>query len=62
MGEKLLRRVDVLQRCGISVSTLYRLMAIGKFPKNVNISERAVAWSNSEIEQWIEERMRERDK
>ncbi|HBM42952.1 MAG TPA: AlpA family phage regulatory protein [Halomonas sp.] len=33
----------------------------GQFPKSVNISKRAVAWANSEIELWIEERMRERD-
>jgi|TARA_A100001518_G_scaffold1503_1_gene1407 prophage regulatory protein len=58
--ERLVKQKEVLRRCGISAATLYRLIKKGKFPESVNISERAVAWANSEIEQWIEERMRER--
>lgn len=59
--ERLIKRQEVLKRCGISATTLYRLIDNGQFPKSVNISKRAVAWANSEIELWIEERMRERD-
>jgi prophage regulatory protein len=32
------------------------LMAEGRFPRSIKLSDRAVAWDAAEIEQWIAER------
>lgn len=58
---QLLRRNIVLERCGMSTSTLYRLMGQQRFPPPVRIGGRAVAWVESEINEWIEARIKERD-
>ncbi|QFT86562.1 Prophage CP4-57 regulatory protein (AlpA) [Halomonas sp. THAF12] len=56
----LLRRPEVLRRCAISNSTLHRLINAGNFPAPVPVGPRAVAWIESEINDWIEERIESR--
>lgn len=56
----LLRLDDVKARTGLSRSTLYAYMREGRFPSSVTISTRCVAWVESEIEQWISERIASR--
>ena len=55
--QRLLRRPDVLYRCGISNSTLHRLINAGNFPAPIQLGPRAVAWVESEINEWIEQRI-----
>ena len=60
MSEKtqnLKRLPDVLNRVGYSRSTIYQLMAEGKFPKPINLGARAVAWLESDIDAWIAARV-----
>lgn len=60
MPEKLqnLKRLpDVLKRVGYSRSTIYQLIAEGKFPKPISLGERAVAWLESDIDAWIAARV-----
>jgi prophage regulatory protein len=40
---------------------LYRLIAARKFPKPVRLGENRVAFIESEIDEWLEARIRERD-
>lgn len=40
---------------------MYKLMAEGKFPKSVSLGFRSVAWLESEVQDWILERVAERD-
>jgi prophage regulatory protein len=47
----------VKQWTGLSRSSIYAMVACGKFPAPINIGERAVAWINSEIEAWISDRV-----
>jgi len=54
---KLLRLPVVLERVGYGRSTLYKLKAQGKFPEPIRLGERAVAWLESDIEDWIEARI-----
>lgn len=56
----LLRLVDVKARTGLSRSTLYAYMRENRFPSSVTISTRCVAWVESEIDQWIAERIASR--
>jgi prophage regulatory protein len=58
---KLLRQKKVLEMTGLKRSSLYNYIALGLFPKPVALGRRAVAWVESEIVEWIESRIRERD-
>ena len=57
-----LRRHEVLERCAISNTTLHRLITDGHFPQPVQIGPRSVAWIEEEIEGWINEKIKERDR
>ncbi len=58
---KFLRLSEVLNRTGLSRSTLYALMAAGHFPKNVSLMPRVVVWVEQEIDDWMLEKIAERD-
>ncbi len=36
---------------------IYQLMSEGRFPQSVKISERCVAWRQSQVNAWISERI-----
>lgn len=52
-GRRLLRANSVMQLTGLKRSTIYRDPT---FPKQIKISERAVAWDQQEVLDWIEAR------
>lgn len=54
--DPLLRRNEVERLIGLKRSALYKLMQSGGFPKPVRLSARAVAWRQSEVAAWIENR------
>lgn len=43
----------VLQRTGLSRSTLYRKIADGTFPAQVRISVHGAGWRESSVNRWI---------
>ncbi|MBB5188920.1 prophage regulatory protein [Zhongshania antarctica] len=55
--EALLRRKQIEARTGLARSTIYALMAEGKFPKPCRLVGRTVAWPASSIDKWIAERI-----
>lgn len=56
----LIRLDQVKARTGLSRSTLYAYINEGRFPRPVTISDRCVAWVESEIDTWIAERIASR--
>lgn len=59
---RILRKPAVKALIGVAAdSTLYDLMAAGRFPRPINIGPRAVGWIASEIDDWIRDRMAARD-
>lgn len=54
---RLIRRKEVQAKTGLGASSIYAMMQQGTFPKAVNISERRVAWIESDIDHWISERI-----
>ena len=52
----LLRLPDVLKLTGLSRSSIYRLEALGNFPKRVRLSERATAWREEQVLEWRDTR------
>ncbi|MNF65287.1 Prophage CP4-57 regulatory protein (AlpA) [compost metagenome] len=53
---QLMRRRMVQDLTGLSRTTIYRLMAAGKFPRPVRIGERAVAWRADDLAAFIDSR------
>lgn len=51
--DRILRINAVLNRTGLSRSTLYRKMQNGTFPGNVQISTRCKGWRESAINGWL---------
>lgn len=58
---QLLRLPEVVSRTGLGRSTVWALIAQGRFPKQVKLSARSAAWVASEVEQWAANRIAERD-
>lgn len=58
---KLIKLKDVMASTGLGRSTIYKYIEDGTFPKSVSLGCRAVAWVESEIQEWILERIEERD-
>lgn len=56
-NNRLIRRTEVQNKTGLGASSIYAMMKQGKFPQCMNLSERRVAWVESEIDQWIAERV-----
>lgn len=54
---RLIRRKEVQDKTGIGASSIYAMMKKGEFPQCLNLSERRVAWIESDIDQWIAERI-----
>lgn len=54
-------RAVVEKMTNLSKTQIYALIQQNKFPRQVRLSERSVAWVLSEIIQWIEDRKRDRD-
>ena len=57
---RLLRPRDVAARIGLSKVTIYRLERAGQFPKSIQLSRGAIAWRETDIEQWIDQREADR--
>lgn len=62
MKMRFLRLKEVMSLTGLGRSTIYKFMADETdFPKSVPLGGRAVAWVESEIEEWMESRLSMRD-
>jgi prophage regulatory protein len=57
---RLIRLKEVMRLTALSRSTIYSRMNEGQFPKPVSLGERAVAWVECEIEDWIEDLIQRR--
>lgn len=57
---KLLRLPQVKELTQLSSEGIYRLISQGKFPKQIKIAERSSRWIESEIMNFITEKMEER--
>ncbi|MDR3798419.1 MAG: AlpA family phage regulatory protein [Terracidiphilus sp.] len=55
--QRFLRLDDVRVRIPYSRSTIYQLVAQGKFPKPINLGDRAVAWIEADIDKWMADRI-----
>ncbi|MCG3464007.1 AlpA family transcriptional regulator [Xenorhabdus bovienii] len=57
--ENLIRLPEVQRRIGYGKAWIYKLIADNKFPKQVKIGTRSIAFIESEIDGWIDQRISE---
>jgi prophage regulatory protein len=57
MTQKFLRLKEVRARVPFSRSTIYAKIRLGEFPRPVNLGARAVAWVESDIDDWMQARI-----
>jgi prophage regulatory protein len=62
MTPTFLRITDVCAVTGIPRATIYEMVRKGKFPKQVHLSPRTVVWIETEILEWLQARMSERER
>ncbi|WP_236621620.1 helix-turn-helix transcriptional regulator [Asticcacaulis benevestitus] len=52
-ADRIIRLKTVLDRTGLSRSTLYRKITEGTFPSQLKISVHGAGWRESSVNQWI---------
>ena len=55
--ETLIRLPEVQRRTGYGKAWIYRLISQKKFPSSVKIGTRAIAFVESEIDEWVDQRI-----
>ena len=56
MPDKIFRRHAVQDITGLSRSTLYAMIAEGRFPAPVKLGTRAVGWRETDLTAWLASR------
>jgi len=53
---KILTLKQVIEKTGLSRSTIYSLLAAGKFPKKIQLTPRRIGFRESDIDAWLYEK------
>lgn len=59
-SHQLLRLKQVEAKTGIKRSQIYLYMQSGRFPHSIKIGPASVAWLESEIDEWINQKLERR--
>lgn len=57
---RLIKLKEVIEKTSLGHSSIYKFIAEGSFPKQVSLGAKSVAWLESEIDDWIMDRVEER--
>jgi prophage regulatory protein len=57
----IIRLPEVMEAVGMSRPSIYRLMKLGEFPRQVKLGLSAVGWIQAEVAQWFADRIGVRD-
>tara|TARA_Y100001968_G_scaffold320125_1_gene352655 strand:+ start:517 stop:783 length:267 start_codon:yes stop_codon:yes gene_type:complete len=58
---RIIRLKEVMDSTGLARSTIYKYIGESAFPKPVSLGDRCVGWVESEVQDWILERIELRD-
>ena len=58
MTDRILRIREVIDRIGVSRSTIYEWQSRGAFPRAIPLGARSIGWRESDVSAWIEARAR----
>jgi len=53
--KRFIRLPEVLERTGLCKAWIYRLIRRGEFPAPIKLGERAIAFIESEVDEWIDQ-------
>jgi len=59
MPKTFIRMTETMRRTGYSKAWIYRLMSQKRFPASVKIGSRSIAFVESEVDEWINQRIAE---
>ena len=59
---RLIKLKEVMAKTSLGHSSIYKFISEGTFPKQVSLGAKSVAWVESEVDDWIMEKIGERDK
>jgi len=51
---RIMRLKEIIEKTGLSRSTIYNLISQGRFPKQIELGARSVGWVDAEIDEWLE--------
>ena len=57
-GINLMRLTRIKGKVGLGKTTINEMVKRGEFPKPIQIGARAVAWLESDVDEWIESRVK----
>ena len=60
MNINVLRLPEVKKMTGLSRSSIYAMVANKSFPKPIKLGERAVGWLETEVAEWIANKLQSR--
>ena len=58
---RLIKLKEVIEKTSLGRSTIYEFMTDGRFPKQESLGAKSVAWLESEVDDWIMDRLGERE-
>ncbi len=58
---KLLSKKQLKEKVVYSIQHITRLEQAGKFPRRLRLGDNRVAWLESEVDDWIQQKLIERD-
>ena len=56
---RILRLKDVMTKTGLARSTVYKNINAGTFPRPIGLGGRSVGWIESDVDEWINQRIME---
>ncbi|CZY10664.1 helix-turn-helix transcriptional regulator [Enterobacter ludwigii] len=59
MSKTLIRMSEAMRRTGYGKAWLYKLISLDRFPKPIKIGSRSIAFVESEVDNWINQRIEE---
>jgi prophage regulatory protein len=58
---KVLNKRELRAKTTISIQHITRLEKLGRFPKRIQLTQNRVGWLESEVDEWLEQRVAERN-
>lgn len=55
---RVLNSNEIMEKTGLSKTTIWRLERAGNFPQRINLSNRRTGWPEEEIDAWLDSRPR----
>ncbi len=57
---RLIKLKEVMAKTSLGHSSIYKFISEGTFPKQVSLGAKSVAWVESEVDDWIEKKVKGR--